>query len=64
MISCNTNNYVLKCYLNLFMIVADVMQGRTVLAMRIKVVNGVFNIVKKITCFHSQNLELIPLEYL
>ena len=51
MISCNNNNYVLKCYLNLFMIVADVMQGRTVLAMRIKIVNGVFNIIKKLLVF-------------
>ena len=51
MISCNNNNYVLKCYLNLFMIVADVMQGRTVLAMRIKVVNGVSDIVKKLLVF-------------
>ena len=41
MTSCNNNIYETKCYLNLFMIVADGMQSRTVLAMRIKDLYGV-----------------------
>lgn len=58
MISCNNNNYILKCYLKFFKIVLDRIGSVEVSYANINFGCGVLKYKKNFTCFRSQTLEL------
>ena len=66
MISCNIYKLCSNSYLKFFKWVAVKMQGKCISNANINFNRGVLNIkkiIKNITCFHSQNLELNLLVY-